>query len=218
MTVSSPPNAPDETPTAGGEERAPRRRDAAGTRQLLLSAARRRFASKGYAATTVREIADDAGVNVALISRYFESKEGLFEACLVRVSVELGTPREGVTLEEVSAAMAEQIAGPYADEHPNQLVLLLRTSGDERAERIRLQTLRAYAERLAEVAGGLPDGPRGEELLLRAQLALCAALGIAVFRSWAELDPLASVDRADLLGPVQAMIHALLAPGPTATA
>ena len=67
----------------------PRRRDAASTRQLLLDAARRRFARDGYAATTVRDIADDAGVNVALISRYFDSKEGLFEACLAAAVDEL---------------------------------------------------------------------------------------------------------------------------------
>src|SRR5687768_16792368 len=58
------------------------RRDAARTRRRLLEAARRRFARDGYATSTVRDIADDAGVNVALISRYFTSKEGLFEACL----------------------------------------------------------------------------------------------------------------------------------------
>lgn len=42
------------------------------------------------AATTVRDIADDAGVNVSLISRYFACKEGLFEACLTEAVDELG--------------------------------------------------------------------------------------------------------------------------------
>lgn len=190
---------------------APRRRDAAATRQLLLGAARDRFARQGYAATTVREIADDAGVNVALISRYFDSKEGLFEACLMRVSDELGTAvAPGATLHEVAGAMAEQIAGPYSAEHPNQLVLLLRTSGDERAERIRLDTLQTYAGRIAEVAGGAPAGP---DVLLRAQLALCAALGIAVLRSSMVMEPLASAEPDRLVDPVRALIHALLDPG-----
>src|ERR1700744_3072446 len=59
-----------------------RHRDADETRQRLLQAARQRFAQDGYAATTVRDIAMEAGVNVALINRYFTSKEGLFEAYL----------------------------------------------------------------------------------------------------------------------------------------
>lgn len=72
-----------------------------------------------------------------------------------------------------------------------------------------------WTVRLAEIAGGLPDGPEAEQLLLRAQLALCAGLGIAVLRSWTMMEPLASVAEADLVGPVRALIHALLAPGAT---
>ncbi|GAA3163585.1 TetR family transcriptional regulator [Nonomuraea salmonea] len=74
--------------TGGGTE-VVRRRDAARTRQRLLDAALKRFAHDGYAATTVRDITDDAGVNVALVNRYFQSKEGLFEACLEAASEEL---------------------------------------------------------------------------------------------------------------------------------
>jgi AcrR family transcriptional regulator len=193
---------------------ASRRRDAAATRQLLLDAARHRFAGQGYAATTVREIADDAGVNVALISRYFASKEGLFEACLTRVSSDLGRAvPPGASLDEVVDVIAEQIAGPYTAEHPNQLALLLRTSGDDRAERIRLRTLQRYTAGLVAVAGS--PGQDGDELVLRAQLALCAALGIALLRSATALEPLASATSAELVAPVRALITALLDPGAT---
>ena len=74
------PGSTDEV--AGAQPEVTRRRDATATRRALLQAARRRFAGQGYASTTVRQVADDAGVNVSLISRYFSSKEGLFEACL----------------------------------------------------------------------------------------------------------------------------------------
>jgi AcrR family transcriptional regulator len=229
---SAKPAAPEGGPEPAGarDALARRRRDAVETRRLLLQAARDRFAVQGYAATTVREIADDAGVNASLISRYFESKEGLFEECLNGVSTELGssaptttsststqanTPnnRAALTLDEVAVRMAEQLTGPYSDEHPNQLVLLLRTSGDERAERIRFDKLRTYAEGLADVAGaaaGRAEGPVREELVLRAQLTLSAALGIALLRSRTALEPLASAETADLLGPLTAMIRALL--------
>jgi len=190
----------------------PRRRDAAETRRLLLRAALHRFATQGYAATTVREIADDAGVNAALISRYFDSKEGLFEECLTGVSTELGASTRPKTLDEVAASMAEQLAGPYTAEHPNRLVLLLRTSGDERAEQIRLETLRTYSLGLVTVGGGSPDGPGAEQRLLRAQLALSVALGVALMRSATLLEPLASADRDELVGPLESVLHALLAP------
>jgi AcrR family transcriptional regulator len=48
------------------------------TRTNLLNAARIRFQEHGFDGTTVREIAADAGVDAALIKRYFGSKEGLF--------------------------------------------------------------------------------------------------------------------------------------------
>jgi AcrR family transcriptional regulator len=203
-------------PAAHTDAPSPRRRDAAETRRLLLAAALYRFATQGYADTTVREIADDAGVNAALISRYFDSKEGLFEECLTGVSTELGTSTRATSLDEVAASMAEQLAGPYTREHPNRLVLLLRTSGDARAERIRLETLRTYSLGLVTAGGGSTDGPGAEQRLLRAQLALSVALGVALMRSATVLEPLASADRGELVGPLKSVLHALLAPEPLA--
>src|SRR5262249_29725200 len=44
----------------------------------ILEAARRRFATDGYERTTLRTIAADVGVDAALVSRYFGSKQDLF--------------------------------------------------------------------------------------------------------------------------------------------
>src|SRR4051812_47948375 len=52
------------------------------TRAEVLEAARRRFLADGYQATTMRSIAADAGVDVALVSYFFGSKKGLFGAAL----------------------------------------------------------------------------------------------------------------------------------------
>jgi AcrR family transcriptional regulator len=205
MTTSAP------GPTAAAGPSAPRRRDAASTRHLLLDAAWRRFARDGYAATTVRDIADEAGVNVALINRYFTSKEGLFKACLTDAVDEFGRAvSANVTLDRVPHVIAGQLAGPRTGKHPSQLVLLLRSSGDERADQIRLGILRSFAERLAATAGREPDDPDGDRLLLRAQLALAAALGIALLRSTAPIEPLASASEDDLIAPLHDLISGLL--------
>jgi len=47
-------------------------------RERLLGAASRLFATKGYSATTVREIVDAAGVTKPVLYYYFGSKEGLY--------------------------------------------------------------------------------------------------------------------------------------------
>lgn len=63
------------------EER-PRRRDAQATRGRILAAAADRFGRFGYEGASLREIAAEAGADVALISRYFGGKEGLFTEAL----------------------------------------------------------------------------------------------------------------------------------------
>ena len=55
-----------------------RRRDAEATRGAILEAAKRQFAALGYDRAGLREIAGEAGVDVALIKRYFGGKEPLF--------------------------------------------------------------------------------------------------------------------------------------------
>src|SRR3954470_9711171 len=88
--------SPDDTadvPAAGEPAGGRRRRDAAATRQALLQAAHSRFVRLGYDRTTLRDVAADVGVNLALIKRYFDSKEGLFKAALASTPRFLG--REG---------------------------------------------------------------------------------------------------------------------------
>jgi len=46
----------------------------------IIETAERLFAERGFDGTSVRDIADEAGVNVAMISYYFGSKEKLMEA------------------------------------------------------------------------------------------------------------------------------------------
>ncbi|GHT41892.1 hypothetical protein AGMMS49965_12420 [Bacteroidia bacterium] len=49
------------------------------TEDKIKNAARTVFQRKGYAATRTRDIADEAGINLALLNYYFRSKEKLFE-------------------------------------------------------------------------------------------------------------------------------------------
>lgn len=50
------------------------------TEKRIRAVAKRLFTEKGYAGTTIREVAEEAGVNVALLNYYFRSKEKLFTA------------------------------------------------------------------------------------------------------------------------------------------
>jgi AcrR family transcriptional regulator len=67
---------------AATDQPARRRRNAEHTRAEILQVARLVFCERGYEGAGTREIAERAGVNSALISRYFGSKEGLFVAAI----------------------------------------------------------------------------------------------------------------------------------------
>lgn len=60
----------------------PRKRDAEATRAAILEAAKAQFALLGYDCAVLRDIAREAGVDVALVKRYFGGKEALFVEAL----------------------------------------------------------------------------------------------------------------------------------------
>lgn len=49
------------------------------TEEKIKEAARKVFLKKGYAATRTRDIAEESGINLALLNYYFRSKEKLFQ-------------------------------------------------------------------------------------------------------------------------------------------
>ncbi len=53
------------------------------TEEKIKAAARTVFTKKGYAATRTRDIAEEAGINLALLNYYFRSKEKLFELIMM---------------------------------------------------------------------------------------------------------------------------------------
>jgi AcrR family transcriptional regulator len=53
------------------------------TEEKIKEAARIVFTKKGYAATRTRDIAEEAGINLALLNYYFRSKEKLFELIMM---------------------------------------------------------------------------------------------------------------------------------------
>jgi AcrR family transcriptional regulator len=60
----------------------PRKRDAEATRAAILEAAKAQFALLGYDRAVLRDIAREAGIDVALVKRYFGGKEALFVEAL----------------------------------------------------------------------------------------------------------------------------------------
>ena len=72
--------------------------DTSSTKESLLKAAQQLFAEKGFEGVSVREIAEKAGANIALISYHFKNKDGLYKECLKEFGLSrLKTAREILT-------------------------------------------------------------------------------------------------------------------------
>ena len=152
-----------------------RRRNAAATRAAIFEAATRRFAYQGYEHAGLREIAADAGVNAAMVSRYFGSKEGLFTEVVER-AFDIGylVHGERATLAERLARRMVYGREDTADESPVPLLLILHSATEPNAaELIRSSLdrnlLRPLAERL--------DGPDAE---VRAAMIIAHCTGFAI--------------------------------------
>jgi AcrR family transcriptional regulator len=94
------------------------------TRLEILGAARRHFASKGYAATSLREIAADAGVSVQTVYDSVGSKADLVrrlndlidgEAGVGEIAVTIGTETDPVVLVGIPAKVTRRIVERCSD-------------------------------------------------------------------------------------------------------
>jgi len=100
------------------------------TEEKIMEAARKVFTEKGYAAARTRDIAEESGINLALLNYYFRSKEKLFELVMLeRINKLFGTiipmlHDETTDLEE----KIDKIANSYIDlllEHPDLPIFVL---------------------------------------------------------------------------------------------
>jgi len=151
------------------ETRESRRRpkDPAATREALLDAGMRRFASHGFAGTRTEAIARDAGVNKAMISYHFGGKDGLYRAILASGFAEadermraLPDPTDDVPAVERLRRFIEAMAATF-DHRPALPLLIQREAlaGGEALERDAIPYLARILERLgAIVRRGVEEG------------------------------------------------------------
>jgi len=106
----------------------PQRRDPAGTRNKLLTAARREFADRGLAGARVDDIAARAGVNKQLVYHYFGDKDALYLAVLEWVYEEIREQERKLNLEGLppEQAIRKLVASSFDHlaAHPDFIALL----------------------------------------------------------------------------------------------
>jgi AcrR family transcriptional regulator len=167
----------------------PRARCAASTRELMLASARRRFLEESYENVGLRDIAGDAGVHVALVGRYFGSKESLFHEVLRGMRCDWLDPGIGAgELPEFLAAMVLRKEEAEDREDLDRLLIILRSASSPQASEL-VRT--AFREDVIEPVARLLSGPDAE---LRVAVAFSILTGTTVMRSFMGVEPLAGCD------------------------
>jgi AcrR family transcriptional regulator len=171
-----------------------RRRDAAATRSAILEAATRRFAFQGYQGAGVREIAADAGVNAAMVNRYFGSKEGLFAEVVERAfDIRYLVEGDRATLAERMARAVVYGREDIERDRRIPLLLLLRSATEPRAaELIRPSLDRNLLRPLAEYLHG-PDAK------VRAAMVIAQCTGFSILNQMLRPQALAEAQQEELV-------------------
>ncbi|MBA3865785.1 MAG: TetR family transcriptional regulator [Solirubrobacterales bacterium] len=157
------------------------------------------FEEVGYDRATTREIGERAGVDPALIARYFEGKEGLFLATLAE------GPDEEIDFEP-SALFAFLLERWDERGHsPISRALASPALTDEARRQVSSVVHDRLLERLVEVLR--ERGVASPEL--RADLLLAMAVGVAVTRANGTLETLARTPRDEVLASLGPVVDAL---------
>jgi AcrR family transcriptional regulator len=191
-----------------------RSRDAQASRHALFSAAQQLFSQKGFERTTLREIGERAGVDAALIARYFGSKADLYVAV---VAAERLGPRDPAALRGDDPPyrdlghMVEEVLR-RSDEHgpgPILQALVRFDTTDEIREAAQARLVRRLVQPLSSSAAG-EDVERAQ---LRAEVSVAALLGVSLGRSLGWFDQIAVADRAEVVSMVVEALERMLGVG-----
>jgi AcrR family transcriptional regulator len=178
-----------------------RRRDAGRTRAALLKAAAELFAERGFAHATIRDIGERAGVDSAMIARYFGGKAQLYVAVLQK---EQGTGEppdllDGERLRHVVERAVRQGAGPLYHS-------ALHAHDDPRADEFSRRELhrRIVTPLARRLAADGADRPQA-----RAELLTAAVVGVLIGRSSGTLPALTALDADELAGLLAQVLSAM---------
>jgi AcrR family transcriptional regulator len=177
-----------------------RRPGASGTREAILAAARARFAAHGYDRTRIRDVAQDARVDPALVHYFFRTKDGLFAAAMelpLRPAEVLG-PLVAEGIPGLGERIVRRLLSVWDD--PAYRSALLAIVQGASAHPGAANALREFITR--EIVGRIAGAVEADRPELRANLVASQVIGLIAARYVARVEPLASLEAEEVVGMV----------------
>jgi AcrR family transcriptional regulator len=166
------------------------------TREAITSAARAQFSELGYDRTTIRGVAREAGVDPALVLRFYGSKDALFREVMAL------PPAAAEALERIADGPRETVGRRLAElivgllENPETRAIVL---GRIRAASSHPEAAALVRETVTRDVRRLTDAVSDDEPDVRAVLAGTHVVGLAFARYVVRVEPLASMPAADVV-------------------
>lgn len=158
------------------------------TKEKLLISARKLFWSQGYSNVSVRDLTKDAGVDVALVSRYYDGKLGLFKATLDGAFdwPELNDAQDSQFLDHI----VEKLADSMQQTQQNSAVkmLILNALDPEVGDLVRKAAKDSLIRPLQKQIGGI----KADE---RVALFLAVIIGASMMRNNLQVEGMANTSR-----------------------
>ncbi len=170
-----------------------RSRDAAASKAALLEAAAELFGQRGFERTTIRDIGERAGVDAALIARYFGGKADLYIAAVAAERMDEDAPLDFERLDQIADALVSRtdLHGPG----PILQALIRSDTTDE----IQAAARSRLARRLVEPLVVSMEGQGVDQARLRAEIAVSALIGVSLGRSLGWFGAMGSAPKDELV-------------------
>lgn len=185
------------------------RTDRADARGDILAAARALFADRGFKGTTMRAVAESAGVDVALVPYYFGNKDGLFAAALelpVDPHQKIGEVfAEGI--DGIGERIVRVVAGVLDDPQTGPALLgLMRSALTEGTGH---EVVRDFIDNV--IIGSYVRHLDRPDARARASLAATQIIGLVLARRVVRIEPVASMSIDELAAHVGPTLQRYLA-------
>ncbi|MHA2789270.1 TetR/AcrR family transcriptional regulator [Corynebacterium sp. S7] len=165
-------------------ERSPSQRSDA--RERILECSRELFSEQTFAQVSMKDIAEKAGVSVALIVKHFGSKEALFEATVdftKSASALFGGPFNQLGRTAITETLTAPFNAPYSMARTISVASGAPDSMSAIGRRIKSDLLDVLAGRIRTESETSTPSPE-----LRAQSALSLLIGLSIMRRFGDTD------------------------------
>lgn len=182
-----------------------------GAQERIVECSRRLFSEHSFAQVSLKDIAREAGVSVALIVKHFGNKEGLFEQSLdftESAAALFGGPFHQIGHAAVTETLTAPFHAPYSMARTISISSGAPASMGAIGRRMKADLLEVLTRRIQEESPA-PTSPTQPSAELRAQAAVSLLVGLSIMRRFGDVE-FAKFSKEELLAYYSQLLQGII--------